>query len=137
MQLFPLFWKAVGILEDKCELKVVGVTCDGASSNRRMFRMHLGMTRDEDINESVNVTYRIRNVLADDEERFIYMISDGPHLLKTARDCLANSLSGRCTRNMWNNGNYLTWNYISKLFTDDLDCGSHFWYQKSQMNTLS
>lgn len=125
MQLFPLFWKAVGILEDKCELKVVGVTCDGASSNRRMFPMHLGMTRDEDINESVNVTYRIRNVLADDEERFIYMISDGPHLLKTARNCLANSLSGRCTRNMWNNGNYLTWNHISKLFTDDLDCGLH------------
>ena len=56
IQLFPLFWNAVGILEENCKLKVVGVTCDGASSNRRMFRMHLAMTRDEDINEDVDVT---------------------------------------------------------------------------------
>ena len=26
---------------------------------------------------------------------------------------------------MWNNGNFLTWNHISKLFYDDLDCGLH------------
>ena len=38
IQLFP-FWKAVGILEENRKLKVVGVRCDGASSNRRMFRM--------------------------------------------------------------------------------------------------
>ena len=30
VQLFPLFWKAVGILEENCDVKVVGVTCDGA-----------------------------------------------------------------------------------------------------------
>ena len=24
---------------------------------------------------------------------------------------------------MWNDGQYLTWNHISKLFNDDLDCG--------------
>ena len=30
VQLFPLFWKAVGILEENCGVKVVGVTCDGA-----------------------------------------------------------------------------------------------------------
>ena len=125
IQLFPLFWKAVGILEENCKLKVVGVTCDGASSNRRMFRMHLGMTRNEDINEDVDVTYRTRNVFAEDEERYIYMVSDGPHLQKTARNCLANSLAGKCTRSMWNNGYYLTRNHISKLFTDDIECGLH------------
>ena len=26
---------------------------------------------------------------------------------------------------MWNNGNFLTWNHISKLFYDDLDGGLH------------
>ena len=26
---------------------------------------------------------------------------------------------------MWNDGNYITWNHISKLFYDDLDCGLH------------
>ena len=79
-----------------------------------MFRMHLAMARDEDINEDVDVTYRIRNVFAEDDGRYIYMISDGPHLQKTARNCLANSLAGKCTRSMWNCGYYLTWNHISK-----------------------
>eukprot|EP00794_Sanderia_malayensis_P002699 gene2699-3120_t len=123
-QLFPLFWKAVGILEDKCGVKVVGVTSDGASANRSMYRMHLHMTRVEDINADVDVVYRTRNVMAE-EERYIYFLSDVPHLLKTARNCLRNSFAGSCTRGMWNNGDLLTWNHISKLFHDDLDCGLH------------
>ena len=56
-----------------------------------------------------------------DEKRFIYFISNPPHLIKTARNCLANSLAG----SMWNDGQYLTWNHIAKLFNDDLDCGLH------------
>ena len=64
------------------------------------------MTRAEDINLDVDVTYRTLNIMAD-EERYIYFISDPPHLIKTARNCLSNSLSGRCTRRMWNNGNFL------------------------------
>ena len=124
IQLFTLFWKAVGILEDNCEAKVVGVTSDAASANRNMYRMHLNLERVEDKNENVDVTYRIRNVVTD-EDRYIYFISDVPHLIKTARNCLANSLFGRCTRNMWNDGKFLTWSHISKLFTDDLECGLH------------
>ena len=115
VQLFPLFWKAVGILEENCGVKVVGVTCDGASANRSMFRMHLNMTRVGDVNEDVDVTYRTLNVMAD-EERYIYFIGDPPHLIKTARNCLANSLARRCTRSMWNDGKFLTWNHISKLY---------------------
>lgn len=124
VQLFTLFWKAVGILEDNCGIKVVGVTSDGASPNRSMYRMHFNMTRVEDVNGDVDVTYRTLNVMAT-EKRYIYFISDPPHLIKTARNCLANSMAGRCTRSMWNNGKYLTWNHISKLFFDDLDCGVH------------
>ena len=33
IQLFPLFWKAVGILEENVGIKVAGVTSDGASPN--------------------------------------------------------------------------------------------------------
>ena len=88
LQLFPLFWKAVSILEDRCNLKVVGVTSDGASPNRRMYRMHLRMTK-VDMNNDVDVTYRTRNIIADDD-RYIYFISDPPHLIKTARNCLSN-----------------------------------------------
>ena len=124
VQLFPLFWKAVGILEDSCGIKVVGVTSDGASPNRSMYQMHLHMTRVEDLNEDVDVTYRTLNIMAE-EKRYIYLLFDTPHIMKTARNCLANSLVGRCTWSMWNDGNFLTWNHISKLFHDDLDCGLH------------
>ena len=116
IQLFTLFWKAVGILEENVQLKVVGATSDGASPNRRMYRMHLHMTRVEDASNDVDVIYRTLNLMAD-EERYIYFISDLPHLIKTARNCLKNSLVGY-TRSMWNNGNFLTWNHISKLFYD-------------------
>jgi len=37
-QLFTLLWKAVSILELSCNLKVLAVTCDGASTNRKMLR---------------------------------------------------------------------------------------------------
>ena len=40
VQLFSLFWKAVGILERTCFLRVIVATCDGASSNRKFFDMH-------------------------------------------------------------------------------------------------
>ena len=88
--------------------------------------MHLNMTRVGDVNEDVDVTYRTLNVMAN-EERYIYFIGDPPHLIKTAllSNCLANSLAGRCIRSMWNDGKFLTWKHISKLFIEDLDCGLH------------
>ena len=57
------------------------------------------------------------NVWAE-EKRYIYFISEPPYIIKTAHNCLANSLAGRCTRSMWNVGQYFTWNHISKLFND-------------------
>jgi hypothetical protein len=122
VQMFPLFWIAVGILEETVGIKVVGVTSDGASPNRSMYCMHLHMTRVEDINQDVDVTYRTLNIMAD-EERYIYFISDPSHLIKTVCNCLSNSLAGRCTHSMWNNEHFITWNHISKLFYNDLDDG--------------
>ena len=43
-QLMPLFWEAVGILDMSCNFMVVGYSCDGASLNRRFFRLHEGIT---------------------------------------------------------------------------------------------
>ena len=120
MQLFPLFRKAVGILELSCNLKVVATTSDGASSNRKFYRMHLNMTEAEDINSDVNVTHRIKNMFADND-RFIYFISDPPHLIKTARNCLSHSGAGS-TRYMWNTDKYILWNHISDMFYEDLNC---------------
>ena len=38
-QMFPLFWEAVSLLQFKCNLWVIAATSDGASSNRKLFRM--------------------------------------------------------------------------------------------------
>ena len=39
-QLYPIFWKAISILEMTCNLKVIAAVADGAATNRAMFAMH-------------------------------------------------------------------------------------------------
>ena len=80
-QIFQLLWKAVGICELN-PLRVIAVTCDGVSANRKLFKMHFHLTFDDDVNPDVDVTYRTRNLHSLQEKQFIYFISDIPHLLK-------------------------------------------------------
>ena len=88
--------------------------------------MHARMQWEEDIDEiSGIVTYRTRNLFSTDG-RFIHFIADQPHALKTARNCLYSSGDGNMARLMWNNGFFLMWNHISKLFYEDLACGLHW-----------
>ena len=122
-QLFPLIWKAIAICELTCNLKVMTVTCDGASTNRKLFSMHSEMVDEKDINPDVDVTYRVRNMFSPD--RFVYFISDPPHLIKTARNCIANSGAGRCSRFMWNDGSFILWSHIKEMFYDDQNHGLH------------
>ena len=124
-QMFPLLWKAISICE-KSFLKVIAVTCDGASFNRSLIKMHFHLTKDDDMNPHVDVTYRTRNLFSGSENRFIYFISDVPHLIKTARNCLSNSGSNKFTRYMWNDGMFLLWNHIADIFYEDQECGLHF-----------
>ena len=42
-QMFPLLWKAISICE-KSSLKVISVTCNGASPDHKLFRMHCHLT---------------------------------------------------------------------------------------------
>ena len=118
-QIFPLFWKAVSILELSVDLKVIAATADGASPNKTFFRMHKHMDGQD---HTRDVVYRVRNIYST-EDRYIYFISDPPHLVKTARNCLSNSGAGRETRYMWNNGKYLLWSHITQLYYEDQDCG--------------
>ena len=76
------FLLCFGKLLVNVQLKVVGVTSDGELPNRSMYRMHLHMTRVEDAYNDVYVIYRTLNLMTD-EERYIYFISDPPHLTKT------------------------------------------------------
>ena len=66
-QLFPLFWKAVTICETQCAIKVVAATCDGASVNRKFFRMHFGLTHDDELNADTDVVYRTINFFSEDK----------------------------------------------------------------------
>ena len=112
--MFLLLWKTISICE-KSSLKVIAVTCNGAFPNRKLFRMHCHLTQDDDMKPETGVTYDTRNLFSGTENRFLYFISDVPHLLKTARNCLSNSGSGKFTRCMWNGGMFLLWNHIADI----------------------
>lgn len=90
-QLFPLAWEAVQKLE-AADFKVTAFVCDGASQNRKFFRMHS--------NNSTETVYETSNPYAS-ESRSIYFFSDAPHLIKTVRNCWANSFSHSSTRALW------------------------------------
>lgn len=57
------------------------ITADGASCNRKFFRMH---------KSGKGLTYKTVNI-ASEERRPIFFISDPPHLVKTVRNAWANS----------------------------------------------
>ena len=116
-QLYPIFWKGVAILELQVNLKVIAATCDGASQNRKFFRMH---PKADDNNS--DVMYKTKNVYAKDG-RSLWFIPDPPHLLKTARNCLSNSGSHKNSRYLLNNGKHLLWSHISSLYYDDMEGG--------------
>ena len=112
-QIFPLFWKAVNILEN-INLKVIAVTADGASPNRKFFRMHKFLGGDA---EKV-VIYRSENLFSQ-EKRF----ADAPHLIKTVRNFFAKFWFCSLYRFMWNSGFYVLWSHTSTLCYQDLGCG--------------
>ena len=68
---------------------IIAVTCDGASVNRRFMKLH-------DPHKSSDMTYKVLNIYTADERRYIYFISDPPHLIKTVRNCWASK-----HRNLW------------------------------------
>ena len=61
VQLFSLFWKAVGCLKKKCFLRVIVATCDGASSNRKCFDMHRYF---ESNASTTGIIHRVKNEFA-------------------------------------------------------------------------
>ena len=73
--LFPIMWEAIRQIEG-LGLKVISIVGDGASPNRKFFRMHSS-------SQSTELVYKTLNVYAP-EKRWIY-------LMKTTRNCLANS----------------------------------------------
>ncbi len=73
--LYDIFWEAVQRLE-RCGFKVMACTCDGLSVNRNFFKLH---------NKEKSV-HKVRNPYSE-EKRYIFFMSDPPHLIKTTRNC--------------------------------------------------
>jgi len=78
-QLFDPVWQAVSQLE-RLGFCVLALTCDGASPNRRFWKLH---------NKGTDFTYKMPNSYSTD--RNLFFILDPPHLLKTIRNCFFNS----------------------------------------------
>ena len=76
-QLKPIFWKVVSTLEISLKLWVCAAVNDGASPNRKFFRLHAKLAADL----KCDVVYKTPNLFA--MSRFIYFFADSPHLLKT------------------------------------------------------
>lgn len=89
--LHPIVWHCIEHLE-MIGLKVLALVCDGASPNRKFYKMHTDGT--------TQLTYKVKNIYAD-QDRPIFFVSDVPHLLKTTRNCWANSHAHSKSRKLW------------------------------------
>ena len=89
-ELYPCISEAIIYLEF-AGFKVRSLVCDGASPNRKFFRLHGNGT-------SSSPTYSMANPV--DPSRKVYFICDVPHLLKTTRNNLENSGYHNKTRNL-------------------------------------
>ncbi|KAK3929509.1 Transposable element P transposase, partial [Frankliniella fusca] len=107
-QLYDRSWDVISHLEE-VGLKVLTLTADGASVNRKFFMMH------KSLHGSTPFTYCTKN-LASEDHRPLYFIIDPPHLLKTIRNALANSFSHRNSRQLWKNGEFLSWQVIEQVY---------------------
>uniref|UniRef100_A0A1X7V1Z3 Transposable element P transposase n=1 Tax=Amphimedon queenslandica TaxID=400682 RepID=A0A1X7V1Z3_AMPQE len=96
--LFPLVWEAVCRLETN-GIKVLSITFDGASSNRKFFPMH------HDRNDQNTFIYKALNPYSDDHRWIVF--SDRQHLLKTIACTLQETM---------NNGQTIEWQQIERLY---------------------
>lgn len=106
--LYPLFWQAVCLVE-QCGLKVIASTSDKASPNQKLYDMH---------GDGSEICYKTKNNYMRDRD--IFFFSDVPHLIKTVRNNLFNSGSGKHTRYLWLNQKHLLWKHITDVFDRDV-----------------
>jgi hypothetical protein len=109
--LYSTVWECVECLEIVAGLKVLYICCDGAVQNRKFFKLH-GYTE---------LTYKTPNLYATDD-RQIFFISDPPHLLKTARNCFANSFAHSNKRQLWFD-KIISWKHLLQLYEEHCEQG--------------
>ena len=96
-QLYPIVTEAIMRLELH-GFKVISLTSNGAASNRKLYQM---MHVDTPVTQcGSSIKYCMPNPYTA-EDRKIFFISDVPHLLKTTRNCWANSFGHSYKRQLW------------------------------------
>ncbi|XP_034237897.1 uncharacterized protein LOC117643252 [Thrips palmi] len=105
--LYERTWEVIYNLED-AGIRVLSLTCDGASVNRKFLLMH------ESLDKKSKYTFCTKNLAAG--SRPLFFILDPPHLLKTIRNALGNSFSHKKSRKLWKNNEYLSWKVIEMLY---------------------
>lgn len=98
-ELYDIFWEAVERLE-RCGFIVLACTCDGLSVNRSFFKLHGSGER----------VYKVINPYSQDK-RYLFFISDPPHLIKTVRNSWHSS-----KRLLWNDGKHILWSHLADLY---------------------
>jgi len=96
--------------------KVQALVCDGASPNRRFYR--IGQNADGSNLSTDGVVFWFRNRY--DCTRKIYLFSDPPHLLKTLRNNFENSHGHNNTRQLTYNKQEISWQHLVNLYEWDL-----------------
>ena len=71
-QIMPLFWRTVAVLEVSLNLHVCAAVNDGASPNRKFFRLHSKLAKDVDC----DVVYKTPKIYA--PSRFIFFFGSFP-----------------------------------------------------------
>ena len=78
-ELFDIFWEAVERLE-RCGFNVIACTCDGLSVNKSFFKLR----------GPGECIHKVLNPYST-EKRYLFFISDPPHLIKTVRNSWSSS----------------------------------------------
>jgi hypothetical protein len=95
-------------------LKVRSSTADGASPNRKFFRLH-----QPDGVPKGTIIYKTKNIYVD-EERDIYFICDPPYLIKTTRNCWEKSHNNMSKRKMKYDRQDISWKHLVYLYERDV-----------------
>ena len=123
-QLYPCTLEATEILMSLGS-SVCAYVCDGASLNRKFFKL-IAAGSDDDF-------YWARNPV--EKGKKIYMIFDAPQLLKTTRNCLENSCCNKKTRNL--HVSYQNFYNVNTVFPRLSTMGTYFKiYLENETNLL-
>lgn len=106
-EIYLKFWKTVAFLETQCKLKVIISTSNTAACNLAFCKLH-------QLENASGVCFKTKNKYA--PSRFVYFISDVPHLIKTLRNILEKSRADE--PQLWFE-DVLLWDHIIDVWKND------------------